>query len=272
MAGSNKIMKCTFCGHKLIQKYSYFKKPKFETNFSIPKKNYKRFFYQCISCKHFFAIHKINLDNIYKNNYFDKTYKDLDTVLDLTNKILSYPVSKSDNKQRVKKIIYFLRKYFGKMNKKISILDIGSGLGVFPYEMKKKGFNILSQEMDSRYVSHHRKNLKLKSTFGNILSIKKKFNFITLNKVLEHIIDPIQFIMLVKKILKKNGILYIEVPSIAAASSGKFREEFSVEHFHIFSKNSILLLADFANAKIIETKNYVEPSGKFTISAFFLFK
>ena len=264
-------MKCSFCGHKLIQRYSYFKKPKSETNFSIPKKKYKRFFFQCISCKHFFAIHKINLGNIYKNNYFDKTYEDLDTVLDLTNKILSYPVSKSDNKQRVNKIIYFLKKYFGKIYKKISILDIGSGLGVFPYEMKKRGFNILSQEMDIRYVRHHRKNLKLKSTSGNILRIKKKFNFITLNKVLEHIIDPLQFIVLVKKILKKNGVLYIEVPSIAAANSGKLREEFFVEHFHIFSKKSIGLLANRVNSKIIETKDYIEPSGKFTISTFFLF-
>ena len=272
MVRSNKNMKCQFCGHQLTLRYSYLKKPKFETNFLIPKKKYKRFFYQCLSCKHFFAIHNINLDNIYKDNYFVNTYKNLDYALDLTKKILSYSVKKSDNKQRVKKIIYFLRKYFGKMNKKISILDIGSGLGVFPYEMKKRGFNILSQEMDIRYVEHHKKNLKLKSTVSNIHDIKKKFNFITLNKVLEHVVDPLRFLMLVKKKLKKNGILYIEVPSFAAACVGKFREEFFIEHFHVFSKNSILLLADFANAKIIETKNYVEPSGKFTISAFFLFK
>jgi len=264
-------MKCTLCYCKLIQRYSYFKKPKFETNFSIPKKKYKRFFYQCISCKHFFAIHKINLGNIYKNNYFDKKYENLDTALDLTNKILSYPASKSDNKQRVKRIIYFLKKHFIKKHKKISILDIGSGLGVFPFEMKKRGFNILSHEMDSRYVSHHRKNLKLKSTFGNILSVKKKFDFITLNKVLEHIIDPLQFIILVKKIIKKNGVLYIEVPSIAAASSGKLRQEFFVEHFHVFSKKSIRLLANRVNAKIIETKDFIDPSRKFTISTFFLF-
>jgi len=269
---SNKNMKCQFCGHQLTLRYSYLKKPKLETNFLIPKKKYKRFFYQCPSCKHFFAIHKINLDNIYKNNYFVNTYKNLDCALDLTKKILSYPATKSDNKQRVKKIIYFLRKYFGKMNKKISILDIGSGLGVFPYEMKKKGFNILSQEMDTKYVEHHKKNLKLKSTVNNISDIKKKFNLITLNKVLEHILDPIKFLILVKKKLKKRGVLYIELPSSEASKLGKFREEFFIEHFHVYSKISIELMANLVGAKIFEKKNYEEPSGKFTISAFFLFR
>ena len=138
-------------------------------------------------------------------------------------------------------------------------------------KFKKKGFNILSQEIDSRYVEHHKKNLKLQSTSSKINDIKKKFDFITLNKVLEHIADPLKFLIEVKKKLKKNGILYIEVPSSSAASIGKFREEFFIEHFHVFSKNSIELLANLVNAKIIKTKNYIEPSGKFTISAFFLF-
>ena len=271
MVRPNKNMKCAFCDYQIKKRYSYLKKPKFETDFSIPKKKYKRFFYQCISCKHFFSIHKINLENIYKTSYFDSTYEHLDNALDLTKKITSYPISKSDNKRRVKKIIHFLDERYSNKLKKISILDIGSGLGVFPLEMKKKGFNILSQEIDSRYVEHHKKNLKLQSTSSKINDIKKKFDFITLNKVLEHIADPLKFLIEVKKKLKKNGILYIEVPSSSAASIGKFREEFFIEHFHVFSKNSIALLANLVNAKIIKTKNYIEPSGKFTISAFFLF-
>ena len=44
--------------------------------------------------------------------------------------------------------------------------------------MKKKGFNILSQEIDSRYVEHHKKNLKLQSTSSKINDIKKKFDLV----------------------------------------------------------------------------------------------
>ena len=41
------------------------------------------------------------------------------------------------------------------------------------------------------------------------------------------------------RILKFNGVFYIEVPDHVASKYGKNREEFMIEHLHIFSKKSL---------------------------------
>ena len=46
-----------------------------------------------------------------------------------------------------------------------------------------------------------------------------------------------------QKILFEKGFVYIEVPDVAASIKGKNREEFYLDHLHVFSKNSLLYLA-----------------------------
>ena len=55
--------------------------------------------------------------------------------------------AKSDNKNRVKRV----NSYFNNKNK-LSVLDVGSGMGIFLYEMKKKGLNVEGLDLDKRYA------------------------------------------------------------------------------------------------------------------------
>ena len=71
-----------------------------------------------------------------------------------------------------------------------------------------------------------------------------------------------------KKNLVLGGIIYIEVPDTTAQKKGKNREEFHIDHLHIFSKKSLSLLLKKTNLKTITIKQIVEPSGKFTVYAF----
>lgn len=41
---------------------------------------------------------------------------------------------------------------------------------------------------------------------------KKKYQIVTLNQVLEHVSQPLQFLKAVKSVMKVNGLLYIDVP------------------------------------------------------------
>jgi hypothetical protein len=75
-------------------------------------------------------------------------------------------------------------------------------------------------------------------------------------------------LMRAKSILKKNGIIYIEVPDVLAAKKGKSREEFHIDHLHVFSKKSVFFLAKRINLNLKFVKSIREPSGKFTIYAF----
>ena len=77
--------------------------------------------------------------------------------------------------------------------------------------------------------------------------------------------------MKTKKLLKKNGFIYIEVPDgIAAQKSkeGKNREEFFLDHLHIFSINSLKNVLVKSKFKVLKIENIKEKSGKYTIFAF----
>ena len=70
--------------------------------------------------------------------------------------------------------------------------------------------------------------------------------------------------------MAEHGFVYIELPDgeAAAREEGFGREEFFVEHFHVFSVASIARLAEHAGfeARVIERLR--EPSSKYTLRAF----
>ena len=90
-----------------------------------------------------------------------------------------------------------------------------------------------------------------------------------MNKVIEHVKSPYTNIKKAKKNLNKNGIINIELPdAVEASKKWKKREEFIIDHLHVFSKDSLYLLLKKASYKKINIGLILEPSGKFTIYAF----
>ena len=84
----------------------------------------------------------------------DLTYKDSKGLSNRFNKIINLTIKKSDNKNRAIRIDKFLNR------KKASLLDVGSGTGVFLYEMKK-GYKAKGLDLDKRYANFLKKK-KLK--------------------------------------------------------------------------------------------------------------
>jgi hypothetical protein len=92
---------------------------------------------------------------------------------------------------------------------------------------------------------------------------------VTLNKVLEHVPDPVDMLRRAGGLLAKPGVVYMEVPDgEAACSEGAGREEFFLEHFQIFSAASVTLLVHHAGLKILTLQRLREPSTKFTLCCF----
>ena len=118
-------------------------------------------------------------------------------------------------------------------NKTPSLLDIGSGLGVFPYAIKQLGWECLAIDPDSVAIKHITEDLKIDAICGDFMSLKplKKFNIITLNKVLEHVKNPIEILKNTHFWLLEKGFVYIELPDGEAAIVMGEREEFYVELF-----------------------------------------
>ena len=257
-----KYYNCCECkNNKKIKIFTYNKPPKYEQNFSI-KGVYKREYLQCNKCQHMFNRYYMKWGaNVYNSEYFKVNYINYKTLKKKFDLINALPVSKSDNKNRVNRVIKFC--------KKKDVLDIGSGTGVFLYQMKKKGWNVNGIEVDKRFANFSN-IFKLNVVKKNILNCKfiKKFDLITFNKVLEHVVAPIKVLKASKKFLKKDGIIYIELPSVKAKRYGKNRSEFCIDHFQVFSKKSIKFLINKCGFKEIKIKEIKEPSGKLSIYCF----
>ena len=188
-----------------------------EKNFLISG-DYERSFHQCKKCKHIISFSNFKINNLYNKQYLEKTYKDIIGLEKRFDEISNLSIKKSDNKNRVRRINNFFR------NKNLNVLDIGSGTGVFLNEMKKKKHSVRGVDLDQRYVKFlKKKKIKIFCTPLQKLNIKKKFDLITFNKVLEHVSNPVKMIKDSLKFLKRKGVIYIEVPDEKAKIKGKLR-------------------------------------------------
>jgi len=154
-----------------------------------------------------------------------------------------------------------------------TLLDIGSGLGVFPYRMKEAGWDCTVLDPDARAVEHATTVVCVRAIKGDFLTIDPdqvgRFDLMTFNKVLEHVIDPIGMLQRATGFLRPNGRVYIELPDGEVASQhGSQREEFFIEHHHVFSAGSLSMLAERAGFLTLSVERLHEPSGKFTLCAF----
>jgi len=170
----SKKSKC-FCfekinlNNKFVKKFYIYKKPPpDEPNYFIKK--YFRVINKCKICGHFWAKHKINVSEFYKKNYSlishgNDIKKKFEKILKLNNR--------SDNYYRVKRVLNFFRNV--NLNK-VNLLDVGSGLSIFIYQLKKKvKWNIYGVEPDINFVKFSKK-LKLNVIHSNLKSeiFKKK--------------------------------------------------------------------------------------------------
>ena len=255
---------CECNAKNFFKLYSYNKKPKSEKFFFITGK-YNRMFYECATCEHLYAKHNFKIKKLYSKQYLDLTYKNEKGLDKRFKYITRLPVGLSDNKGRAKRIDEFFKK-----TKKLQLLDIGSGLGVFLYEMRKRNWKVNGIEMDIRYSDYCKKKHNLNVCKKNLskFQTKKKFDLISFNKILEHVNYPQKLLRLAKKFLKKDGIIYIEVPDVYAKIGGKFRDEFCLDHLHIFSLSSLEIIVSRSSLYPMKTVRIHEPSGKYTIFCF----
>jgi SAM-dependent methyltransferase len=152
-----------------------------------------------------------------------------------------------------------------------SLLDVGSGLGVFPAAMKDAGWNCAALDPDPRAIALVRDAAGVEGICGDFMQLvpSGRFHLVTFNKVLEHVPDPASMLTRSSDWLSPGGTVYVELPDgEGAIAEGPGREEFLVEHYHAFSATSVTLLARHAGFSSRVVERVREPSGKFTLYAF----
>jgi SAM-dependent methyltransferase len=163
--------------------------------------------------------------------------------------------------------------HIDKKNRILNVFEVGAAAGSvlneFRESAKKNNFDcILSGlEYNREYVEAAKKldvNLFSRELLDFVRSTKEKYDVIILSHVLEHTINPRQFLLEIKKIAKeKTGIIYIEVPGVFVlhkrlAYSAKFEKYFVHAHNFHFTKDSLSKLAYDSGFKCLSKNENVE--------------
>jgi len=96
----------------------------------------------------------------------------------------------------------------------ISILDIGCGRGYFLNEVEKKGYTGYGVDLRPAYAAEEGREV-----WGSLDYIpdNTQFGIISMIHMLEHLLNPIEYLEGLHKFLEPNGVLFIEVPSFTPA-------------------------------------------------------
>jgi len=259
---------CCLCGSSDYRLEGDFSKaaPR-ETDFGMT--DFKRQIFHCLNCDVYFNDFDYPFD--YQDDYNSATYSN--NLQQVYDKIMSLPPDKSDNVQRVKRIIDFTRNYG--FDENMRILDVGAGLSVFAGKLIENSYkncavidpSPLSAQHALEYVGVSRAlNGELKDWDKN-----DKVDLICFNKVLEHIKYPVEVLKQAIDCLSDKDMIYIELPDGENAlknGTAWEREEFFAGHYTAFTSLSLNYLVDNAGLDIIDYASIHEPSDKYTIYAF----
>jgi 2-polyprenyl-3-methyl-5-hydroxy-6-metoxy-1,4-benzoquinol methylase len=212
--------------------------------------DYKNFV--CANCGNIFHYPEISSKKLIK--HYQSTYRNTDSIINLKNTHIDLPVKFEWTTNSFHRFYGFYEMIRDnkiiKSKKKISILDYGCYQGAFLYACKKI-FNFKTIGTD-----FNKEGLNLAKSIFNVDEVfetKKNFfqknlnvDIISLLHVLEHLSDPVDFLIKIKKkILKTNGLIYIEIPN-------PFTNPLNdPTHLNLYSIDTIKYLLYSCNYKIL---------------------
>ena len=123
------------------------------------------------------------------------------------------------------------------------LLDIGSSYGFLLQQARDRGCNAFGIEPEvhvSETTSVRDENV-FTGTLQNYLDTDyKPFEIIILSHVLEHVSDPVDFMLDVRKLLQPEGLVCVEVPnSTWAREFGRYPYNTHSAHLYYFTKKTL---------------------------------
>lgn len=266
--------RCLCGGKEWRTAFTYDAPPAGEVRFQFSAvADYRREVLRCTACGHFVSVHTMDDSGLYREDYVSANYG-RDGVQKAFERIVSLPPEQSDNVGRVRRILDFAAHHLAapaREGRAPTVLDVGSGLCVFLQRVKAAGWDGTALDRDPRLVAHARDVVGVRAVCGDFASVEDpgRYDLVTFNKVLEHVNDPIGMLARAVKFLVPGGFVYVEVPDgEAAVHEGPGREEFFIEHHHVFSVVSLGVLAVRARFTVSVIERLREPSTKFTLRGF----
>ncbi len=130
------------------------------------------------------------------------------------------------------------------------LLDVGCGSGYYLNEMRELGWSVEGLDPDENAVKVSRERYGLKVRQGTLEDLRldsQSFEAITVNHVLEHILDPFSLVRECHRILKPGGLLLVSCPNPQGLGHRIFRERWqhfdTPRHVYLFSAENLRRIA-----------------------------
>jgi len=133
-----------------------------------------------------------------------------------------------------------------------SLLDYGSGFGLWSDVAASHGFNVTSFEP---HGDRNKSNVPIQTSWEHVKS--KKFDVIICNQVLEHVVDPRSMVARLAYVSRPGALLYCTVPNAGRHTQSSLEQSWPFDgrkshilapfqHLNGFSQKSLhMLLAQF---------------------------
>jgi 2-polyprenyl-3-methyl-5-hydroxy-6-metoxy-1,4-benzoquinol methylase len=132
-----------------------------------------------------------------------------------------------------------------------NFLDIGTGSGHLLSAFSKKLINwkIVAHDLNNSNEALIRENGASEFYFGNLEKITEKFDLITMNHVLEHVMDPRSVLLKASILLKSKGKLVVIIPTYTVTNT----DFFFMEHCSHFTSETLNIAAAISGLRILNT-------------------
>jgi 2-polyprenyl-3-methyl-5-hydroxy-6-metoxy-1,4-benzoquinol methylase len=277
---------CAVCGRDAFGKtLLVHKRPdRFERHVGITEDGYRREWVQCNSCGA--ATNKQDPENARRLETLAADYYEVDcagsSIEEKYKKVMSLPPVQSDNAGRAERILAMMTRVSEWLpqegDKTQQVLDIGAGTGVFLARFLRiaaeagKSWKGVAVEPDPNAAAH----LTSLGQFDVIQALYqgqanlRGFDLVTLNKVVEHITNPVEFLRSVTQAIEpRRGVLYVEVPDVLTIGRRPATDNIlGALHHHLYTPRSLEILLRRAGLEVLEIGRVFEPSGKITVFGF----
>ena len=206
-------------------------------------------FFDCEKCTLRFVSPRYLAAEIYDNDYFQGASHGFG----FTN----YEDDKIASRAYLIKFLKWIKKYSCKS--KINLLDIGAANGYFVKLANEYGFNASGIEISNSAVEWARK-LDRPVSQGTLETMEgdNSFEVITALDVLEHVPEPINFLVTARNRITDDGILLLNVPTLGSIfsrlSGKKWHAYLPPEHWIYFNKKSVSEMLNMAGFEVMSSK------------------
>jgi SAM-dependent methyltransferase len=138
------------------------------------------------------------------------------------------------------------------------VLEVGCGAGDYMARVLDIGFEIIGIDVDDQAVTQARlRGLNVLShDLDYFIRQGKRFDYVIMHHVIEHLHNPSAYLQKLKLLLKRNGRIWLETPnnkSKTATIFGKYWRGHEVpRHIQVFNRRSLIHLLEHNGFVILE--------------------